>query len=62
MKAHTIGESLVMPAAKIMDKNVIRMEAAAKLETVSLANNTIENRIEEMSIDIADQAISGVKT
>ena len=51
-----------MPAAKIMDKNVIRMEAAAKLETVSLANNTIENRIEEMSIDIADQAISGVKT
>ena len=37
------------------------MEAAAKLKTVSLSNNTVENRIEEMSIDIADQVISGVK-
>ena len=62
MKAHTIGESLVMPAVKVMVKNVIRMEAAAKLETVSLANHTVNNRIEEMSIDIADQVISGVKT
>ena len=51
-----------MPAAKIMVKNVIRMEAAAKLEIVSLASNTDKNRIEEMSIDIADQVISNVKT
>ena len=37
------------------------MEAAAKLETVSLSNNTVKNQIEEMFIDIADQVISGVK-
>ena len=36
------------------------MEAAAKLETVSLSNNTVKNRIEEMPINIADQVISGV--
>ena len=50
-----------MPAAKIMVKNVIEVETAAKLETVSLSNNTVKNRIGEMSIDIADQVISGVK-
>ena len=60
MKAHTIGESLVMPAAKIL-VNVIGVEAAAKLETASLSNNTVKNRIDEMSIDIADQVISAVK-
>ena len=44
-----------------MVKNVIEVETAAKLETVSLSNNTVKNRIGEMSIDIADQVISGVK-
>ena len=61
MKALAIGESLVMPAAKILVKNVIGVEAAAKLKTVSLSNNTVKNRIEEMPIDIADQVISSVK-
>ena len=60
MKALAIGESLVMPAAKILVKNAIGVEAASKLETVSLSNNTVKNRI-EMSIDIADQVISVVK-
>ena len=61
MKAHTVGESLVMPAAKILVKNIIGVEAAAKLETVSLSNNMVKDRIEEMSIDITDQVISFVK-
>ena len=52
---------LVMPAAKIMVKNVIEVETAAKLDIVSLSNNTVKNRIEDMSIGIADQVISGVK-
>ena len=61
MKALAIGESLVMPAAKILVKNLIGVEAAAKLETEPLSNNTIKIRIEEMSINIADQVISCVK-
>ena len=61
MKALAIGESLVMPAAKILVKNVIGVEVPAKLETVSLSNNTVKNRIEEMPIDIADQVILSVK-
>ena len=61
MKAHIIGESLVMPAVKMLVKHAMGEEAATKLESVSLSNNTVKNRIEEMSVDIADQVISGVK-
>ena len=50
-----------MPTAKILVKNVIKVDAAAELESASLSNNTVKNRIEVMSIDIADQVISGVK-
>ena len=59
MKALVVGESLVTPAAKILVKNVIGVEATAKLETVSLSNNTVKNRIEEMPINIADQVSMG---
>ena len=61
MKAHIIGESLVMLAAKILVGNVIEEEAAAKLETVFISNNTVKNEIEKISIDIAAQVIPGVK-
>uniref|UniRef100_UPI00358DF206 zinc finger BED domain-containing protein 5-like n=1 Tax=Myxine glutinosa TaxID=7769 RepID=UPI00358DF206 len=61
MKAHTIAESLVMPAAKILVRHVIGEEAVAKLDSVSLSNNTVQRRIEEMSGDIADQVIAGVR-
>ena len=61
MKARTVCESLVMPPAKILAKNVIGVEVAAMLEIVCLSNNAIKNRIEEMSIDITDQVISVVK-
>ena len=33
----------------------------AKLESVSLFNNTVQRRIEEMSGDIVDQVIAGVR-
>ena len=36
-------------------------EAAVKLESVFLSKNTVKNRMEEMSVDIAEQMISGVK-
>ena len=33
----------------------------AKSESVSFSNNTVKRRIEEMSVDIADQVITGVR-
>ena len=61
MKAHTIVESLIMPAAKILVRRVLGEESVAKLKDVSLSNNTVKRRIEEMSVDIADQVIAGVR-
>ncbi|XP_068241743.1 SCAN domain-containing protein 3-like [Palaemon carinicauda] len=62
MKAHTIAESLIMPAAKILVSHMIGEEAVAKLESVSVSNNTVQSRIEEMLVDIADQVVEGVKS
>ncbi|XP_077969918.1 zinc finger BED domain-containing protein 5-like [Styela clava] len=59
--AHTIAESLIMPAAKILVRRVMGEESVAKLDSVSLSNNTLKRRIEEMSVDIADQVTAGVR-
>ena len=45
MKAHTIAESLVLPAAKTLVRNLIGDEAAAKLDNVSLSNDTVKCRV-----------------
>ena len=61
MKAHTIVESLVLPAAKTPVRNLIGDEAAAKLDGVSLSNDTVKLRLQEMSGDIVKQVIPEVK-
>ena len=61
MKAHTIAETLVLPAAKTLVTNLTGDEAAAKLDSVSLSTDTRKRRIQEMSGDIAEQIIAGVK-
>ena len=62
MKAHTFAESLVLPAAKALVRNLIGDEEAVKLESVSLSNDTVKRRIKEISGDVAEQVIAGVKT
>ncbi|XP_068246703.1 zinc finger BED domain-containing protein 5-like [Palaemon carinicauda] len=62
MKPHAIAESLIMPAAKILVSHVIGEEAVAKLESVSVSNNTAQHHIEEMLVDIADQVVEGGKS
>ena len=61
MKAHTIAESLVLQAAKILVRNLIGEKDAAKLDSVSLANDTVRHRIKEMSDDISDQVTAGIR-
>ena len=58
---HTIAESLILPGAKILVKRVFGEQAIAKLNAVSLSDNTIKRRIEEMSDDIADQILAEIK-
>ena len=60
MKPHTIAESPVLPQTKISVKNLI--EVVAKLNSEFLFNHTIKRLIQEMSVDIAEQVIAGVKS
>ena len=60
-QSHTIAESLILPGAKILVKRVFGEQAIAKLNAVSLSDNTIKRRIEEMSDDIADQILAEIK-
>jgi len=54
-KAHTIGKTLEKPCAIMMTNLVCGPEEANKLESISLCNNTIKRRIEDMSKDIVAQ-------
>ena len=60
-KSHTRREQLVMPAAKVLVKHVIGDEAALKLNSVSLSNNTIQRHITEMSA-IKEQVLTEVQS
>ena len=60
-KALVIAESLILSAAKMLVRNLIGEESVAKLDSVSLSNDTVKRRIEEMSVDITDQVIAGVR-
>jgi hypothetical protein len=51
-KPYTIGESLIMPCAKLMVSSLIGDKEAKKLDSIPISNNTIQRRIEEMADDI----------
>ena len=58
---HTIAKSFILSGAKILVKRVFGEQAVAKLNTVSLCDNTMRRRIEEMSDDIVDQMLAEIK-
>ena len=60
-KAHTIAENLVLPAAKILVRNLIGEKEAEKLNSVSLSNDAVKRRIHDMSDDISDQVTTAVR-
>lgn len=60
-KAHTIAESLIMPCARMMVAKVCGEEQAKKLSVISVSNNTIRRRIDEMASDILAQVVQEVK-
>jgi hypothetical protein len=54
MKSHTIAESLIIPACKIIVKAMIDKEAESEIDKVSVSNNTISRRVDDTSHDIED--------
>ncbi|XP_008189561.1 SCAN domain-containing protein 3-like, partial [Acyrthosiphon pisum] len=56
-KPHTIGESLVKPCLFTACKTILNEESCAKVAKISLSNDTIKRRIDEMAHDLKNQII-----
>ena len=52
IKAHTLGESLILPPCKMIVKRMLGNEAAKEISKVPLSNDTVHRRILEMSTNI----------
>ena len=51
---HTVAETLVMPACKIILKDVLGPDTIQEIAQVSPSNNTISRHIQDMSADIEE--------
>ncbi|XP_039608829.1 protein ZBED8-like [Polypterus senegalus] len=60
-KPHTIRETLVKPCALEMAKIVLGEDATKQFSQVSLSNDTVHQRIKDMSQDIITQVVSEIK-
>ena len=60
-KPHTIVEQLVLPCAKEMVRLVVGEDAARKLNDISVSNNTVSRRIDEISQNISEQVVDEIK-
>lgn len=60
-KAHTIGETLVKPCMLTAAKIVLGDESRQKLSKISLSDNTVRRRIDDLAANIKSQVIDKVK-
>ncbi len=60
-KAHTIGETLILPAAKDLCSVMLGEAAASKIDSVPLSDNTISRRISDMAQDVKEQVLDSVR-
>lgn len=59
-KPHTIGEHLILPAAKQM-VSIMLGNSAKQLNSISLSNNTVKRRINDMAENVFQQLICRVR-
>ncbi|KFD56813.1 hypothetical protein M513_02490 [Trichuris suis] len=55
--AHSIDESLILPAASIIISDVMKLAPEETVQAIPLSNSTVCRRIDEMAGDIEDQLI-----
>ncbi|XP_014772618.1 zinc finger BED domain-containing protein 5-like [Octopus bimaculoides] len=58
MKAHTISESLILPACKKVVSTMLGNEAAKEISKIPLSNDTVHWHILEMFSDIEENVCS----
>jgi len=57
-KPHTIAETLIMPAAIDMCREMFEEAMASKLKKIPISNDTIQRRITLAAADVEEQLIS----
>ena len=62
MKPHTIGETLIKPCTLKMVKRVLGDASERKIQQISLSNDTVKRRVNEMSDDIKEKVIQEIKS
>lgn len=60
-KPHTIGEDLILAAAKEMVGVVIGEKAAKRLNVISLSDNAVKRRIDDMAVNVLKQLVSRIQ-
>lgn len=60
-KSHIIGETLVKPCMLKAAEIVLGPESKQKLQQISLSDNTVKRRIDDMAEDIKKQVVDAVK-
>jgi hypothetical protein len=54
MKSHTVAESLITPACKIIVRTMIDKEAGSEIDKVPVSDNTVSRCVDDMSHDVED--------
>lgn len=60
-KPHTIGEELIKPCVLKATQIILGEESEQKMKSISLSNNTVKRRIDDIAEDIKSQIINKVK-
>ena len=60
-KPHTIVEQLLLPCAKEMVRLVVGEDATRKLDDISVSNDTVSRRMNEISLNIKEQVLDEIK-
>ena len=60
-KPHTIGESLILPAAKDIVSSILGPNAAKKLDVIPLSDSTVSRRIHDLASDVKRILIQRLK-
>ncbi|XP_068993482.1 zinc finger BED domain-containing protein 5-like [Neodiprion pinetum] len=60
-KPHTIGEELIKPCVLKATQIILGEESEQKMKSISLSNNTVKRRIDDIAADIKSQIINKLK-
>jgi len=60
-KPHTLGETLIKPSILKAVEIVLGEESKRKIAQISLSDNTVKRRIDELALDIKNQLIHKLK-